>query len=168
MCFNSRSSLYVLLAWMMDWKGRDSFFTAIFRLVFSSNEELFKTGRRVLRWVSEQSLSLIFSTNYLVFLTIAIFSVQWKLHFQLHVWIGLDYRQWLICSIDSLLLWNRFSLMEIESGAGEARRRMRQEENREQKNKYVQHSLWGKTQNKVYLLPLGLHHSHWFVRRHNI
>lgn len=44
MCLSSRSSLYVLLAWMMDWKGRDSFLTATFKPVFKSSAELQEKG----------------------------------------------------------------------------------------------------------------------------
>ncbi len=47
MCLRSRSSLYVRLAWMMDWNGRDSFLTATFRPVFASNAELRKKGQHI-------------------------------------------------------------------------------------------------------------------------
>lgn len=40
MCLSSRSSLYVRFAWMMDWNGLESFFTATFKPVFTSYAEL--------------------------------------------------------------------------------------------------------------------------------
>lgn len=52
MCFSSRSSLYVLLAWMIDWNGRESFFTATFSPVFISTAELVERGQwiRLHKW----------------------------------------------------------------------------------------------------------------------
>lgn len=42
MCLSNRSSLYVLLAWIMDWNGRESFFTATFKPIFTSYAELLR------------------------------------------------------------------------------------------------------------------------------
>lgn len=56
MCLSSRNSLYVLLAWMMDWNGLESFFTATFKPIFSSTAELQRTKDP---WLLHQIYSLL-------------------------------------------------------------------------------------------------------------
>lgn len=59
MCLRSRSSLYVRLAWMMDWNGRDSFLTATLKPVFVSNVELRKKEQHIMDLINITDCKII-------------------------------------------------------------------------------------------------------------